>query len=65
LSDKEGNQFIGLKQVGKTKYMKNDSNFERIYKCKDCGALWKMIGNTGKYGLTPTYRDEPMLRIVK
>jgi hypothetical protein len=45
--------------------MKNDSNFERIYKCKDCGALWKMIGNTGKYGLTHTYRDEPMLRIIK
>jgi protein-arginine kinase activator protein McsA len=65
LYDKQGNYLIGLKQVGKTKYKKNDSNFERIYKCQDCGAFWKMIGNNGKYGFTPTYRDVPLLRIVK
>ena len=59
--DAQGKWLLGIKQVGKTKYEKNGFVFERIYRCQDCGALWKMVGNLGK---TPTYRDIPLLRIV-
>lgn len=61
LTDLEGKPLLGLKQRGKTKYSPNGINFERIYVCQDCGSKWRMIG---KRGVTPSYRDVPVLEIV-
>lgn len=42
--DREGKALIGLKQVRKTQRF--GTKGERLYKCQDCGALYKMIFDT-------------------
>lgn len=58
LRGKDGNLNLGLKQKGKTRY--EDTKFERRYVCQDCGAHWRMLGDTA----TKETHDEPMLTLL-
>ena len=59
LHDKDGNINRGLKQKGKTQH--DGTAFERKYVCQDCGAVWRMVGDTA----TKQTHDEPVLTLVK
>lgn len=72
LTLEDGRPRIGLKQVGKTqrrnKVWKNkygeqiDENAigERLYKCQDCGAFWRLSFNT----TTREHREEPVFAVL-
>ncbi len=40
-TDSDGKPLRGLKQVGKTRMA--GPTGERIYRCQDCGTVWRMI----------------------
>jgi hypothetical protein len=61
LFDANGNTLKDLKLVGKTKYKSDGISFERVYKCRDCGTSWRMIG---RLGINPSYCEVPLLRVV-
>lgn len=58
--EKAGKILKGLKQNGKTKYSRNEINFERVYICQDCGAKWKIKGSLASM----KYKNVPLLEIV-
>jgi len=45
--DAQGKWLLGIKQVGKMKYEKNGFVFKHNYRCQDCGARWRLVGNLG------------------
>jgi hypothetical protein len=75
--DQDGKPVRGLKQLGKTKLsdvavldpsrdhatagIAPDARGERIYRCLDCGARWRMTYNA----LDKTHRDEPVLELIQ
>jgi len=73
LHDANGNIRKGLKQVGKTKlrdvttknrfgeFIHPNAGGERIYKCQDCGARFRMTYNA----VDKTSRDEPVLTLIE
>ena len=57
--DKNGNPLRGLRQVGKTK--RDGPRGERVYRCQDCGALWRSTSDVST--LETTHR--PLLRLLE
>lgn len=57
--DSNGNSLRGLKQVGKTK--REGPRGERVYRCQDCGALWRMTFDVS----TRESTHRPLLQLIE